>query len=324
MTVDDLDDLDAMDPFAPNEGDIHVVVLVPPEDHPSKRQCLADVEVRDLLREHSLPGMEFTDALQKPLGFKIPIPHPNHVSQWPNTFTQGQAEYASFVDALLEPPIVNDGATAVYPLDALWLSLFRDLCVCSIYEDEYSRRTNPTNNASIVKGRVLVGKCEPKASDDAMASAKEDLTKDMPIDAICTFPKGLASIPAWVTTSTVIEFAPSDVLPPTKTDRAMFVVDSFKILKWVYAVQEPNTWMHLVPQVRTKTPNSHYITWLKEGLVKELRGGDAEMMPTIERLVTKFPEDAVVVDMDIIDRIYQTLENAMLLPTLHEDLARYS
>ncbi|RQM13932.1 hypothetical protein B5M09_003829 [Aphanomyces astaci] len=180
--------------FAPNEGEIHIVVLVPPEDHPSKRQCLADVEVRDLLREHSLPGMEFTDALQKPLGFKIPIPHPNHVSQWPNTFTQGQAEFGSFVDALLRPPIVNDGATtAVYPLDALWLSLFRNLCVCSIYEDEYSRRTNPTNNASIVKGRVLVGKCEPKASDDAMASAKEDLTKDMPVDAICTFPKGLDS-----------------------------------------------------------------------------------------------------------------------------------
>ncbi|RHY73662.1 hypothetical protein DYB38_013608, partial [Aphanomyces astaci] len=267
--------------FAPNEGDIHVVVLVPPEDHPSKRQCLADVEVRDLLREHSLPGMEFTDALQKPLGFKIPIPHPNHVSQWPNTFTQGQAEYGSFVDALLEPPIVNDSATtAVYPLDALWLSLFRDLCVCSIYEDEYSRRTNPTNNASIVKGKVLVGKCEPKASDDAMASAKEDLTKDMPVDAICTFPKGL---------------------------------DSFKILKWVtlYAVQEPNTRMHVVPQVRTKPPNRHYITWLKEGLVKEFCGGDADMMPTIERLVTKFPEEAVVVDMDIIDHIYQTLENAM-------------
>ncbi|RHZ25429.1 hypothetical protein DYB37_007950 [Aphanomyces astaci] len=101
------------------------------------------------------------------------------------------------------------------------------------------------------------------------------------------------------------------------SDRAMFVVDSFKILKWVYAVQEPNTWMHLVPQVRTKTPNSHYITWLKEGLVKELRGGDAEMMPTIERLVTKFPEDAVVADnvMDIIDCIYRA-------PLLHVERGR--
>ncbi|KAG9411156.1 hypothetical protein AC1031_016804 [Aphanomyces cochlioides] len=66
--------------------------------------------------------------------------------------------------------------------------------------------------------------------------------------------------------------------------RRDFVVDLFKILKWVFSIQEPNAFMHLVPHVRTATRNGHYVTWLKTGLVKELKAGAEINMELIQRI----------------------------------------
>ena len=117
--------------------------------------------------------------------------------------------------------------------------------------------------------------------------------------AFCTFPRGITSIPAWTTSSnctncrtykprehTRVEFWNRTMRQMPAIHRPKFVVDLFKIMKWVFPIQEPHAFMHLFPQVRTITTNGHYVTWLKTGLLKELRA-NAE------------------IDMNIVQRIYR-------------------
>ncbi|KAG9411700.1 hypothetical protein AC1031_017339 [Aphanomyces cochlioides] len=119
-----------------------------------------------------------------------------------------------------------------------------------------------------------------------MATAIKELTDKMADAAYFTFPCGRTSIPAWTTSSTLIQLHQLSYMPSSQkymttivesyfvTDanhRQKFVVDLFKILKWVFPIQEPNGLIHLFPQVRTLTPNGHYVTWLKTGLFKEFK-----------------------------------------------------
>ena len=279
---------------------IHVLVVVP--DGAVLNIC-PRISVTNLLRQNSLPGMEFMEAMKQPVGFKIPILNSQYVSMWPDSFTQGQAEYGASIDAFLDHAIVSSSELGVVSIDSQWLNLFLTLCQCVIYQDEShesSSRQGSRPDAVIVKGSVLVGKCEAKASQKKMATAMKELTEKMAEAAFCTFPRGINSIAAWTTCSTLMQLHQLSYLPSTRTyetrilesynatdanHRQQFVVDLFKIMKWVFPIQEPNALMHLFPQVRTITTNGHYVTWLKTGLFKEFRA-NAE------------------IDMDIIQRIY--------------------
>lgn len=52
-------------------------------------------------------------------------------------------------------------------------------------------------------------------------------------------------------------------------NRVSFLVDLFKVCRWLAAVNGPNSDFHLVPNVRVKTRNDHHITWTKAGILKE-------------------------------------------------------
>ncbi|KAH9160390.1 hypothetical protein AeNC1_018984 [Aphanomyces euteiches] len=164
-----------------------------------------------------------------------------------------------------------------------------------------------------------------------MDIAAQELTEKMALAAYCTFPRGLTSIPAWTTCPTRFQLHRLSYVFNTKTyqeevltsynvtatlDRMRFVVDLFKILKWVCSLDKPNVLMHLFPQVRTKTPNGHYITWLKSGLVKEFREGTEVNMELIQRIYnnTKFlhvERGRCNCTSVTISSIGQTLENSL-------------
>ncbi|CAK4842750.1 unnamed protein product [Aphanomyces euteiches] len=150
--------------YSDEEENIHVVVVVPNGAVPSNCR---HIFVTDLLTQNSLPGMEFTEALEKPVGFDIPVFDAQYVSMWPNSFTQGKAEYGACIDEFLEFTMVDNSELSVVSLDSMWLKLFKVLCTCKIYRDE-CRESSPCQgrrpDAVIVKKSVLVGKCESKAS----------------------------------------------------------------------------------------------------------------------------------------------------------------
>ncbi|RHY67134.1 hypothetical protein DYB30_013202, partial [Aphanomyces astaci] len=108
--------------------------------------------------------------------------------------------------------------------------------------------------------------------------------------------------------------------------RHKFVVDVFKVLKWVDAIQKPYMMMHLLPQVRTKTSNAHYVTWLKKCLLKEFGEGAAIDMAVVERIynaplehVDALGEFQSKRDL-IIDQVKQALEQLHSLGVAHYDV----
>ncbi|KAH9117482.1 hypothetical protein LEN26_012656 [Aphanomyces euteiches] len=317
--------------YSDEEENIHVVVVVPNGAVPSNCR---HISVTDLLTQNSLPGMEFTEALEKPVGFDIPVFDAQYVSMWPNSFTQGKAEYGACIDEFLEFTMVNNSELSVVSLDSMWLKLFKVLCTCKIYRDE-CRESSPCQgrrpDAVIVKKSVLVGKCESKASQKQIENATLELTDRMADDAYLTFPRGMTSIPAWTTCPDLIQLHRLSFNPLTKkyettvvrpyytsnfNFRHDFVVDVFKILKWVFAIQDPNALMHLFPQVRTITPNGHYMTWLKTGIFKKFKTGANVNMKLIQRVYSASLQHVERGECNhvsvTISSIEQTLQNALV------------
>ncbi|KAH9100257.1 hypothetical protein LEN26_016033 [Aphanomyces euteiches] len=317
--------------FQPEEGKIYVLVVVPEGAVPS---ICPRISVTDLLRQNSLPGMEFMEAMEQPVGFKIPVFDSQYVSMWPDSFTQGKAEYGSCIDEFLEHTIVGGSELGVVSMDAMWLKLFMSLCDCKIYRDQIHESSSAKGmrpDAVIAKANVLVGKCEVKFSVNQIETARSELTDKMADSAFATFPIGMTSIPAWSTSSERMELHQLTYISSSKTyetrileaylmsnfnHRQRFVVDLLKILKWVFPIQEPNALMHLFPQVRTITTNGHYVTLLKTGLFKEFRKGAEIDMDIIQRIYSadlQHVERGICNHVSVtITSIGQTLQNSLV------------
>lgn len=67
-------------------------------------------------------------------------------------------------------------------------------------------------------------------------------------------------------------------------DRRAFILDVFKLACWMLTVRSSGCMSHLVPGVRTRTPNGHFITWMRAGLFKEFKQGTVPNMDLIRRL----------------------------------------
>jgi len=53
--------------------------------------------------------------------------------------------------------------------------------------------------------------------------------------------------------------------------KVSMLVALVKLLRFAVAVPGPNSKFHLIPGIRRRTPNGHHVTWLRDGLLKELR-----------------------------------------------------
>ncbi|KAF0684081.1 Aste57867_23927 [Aphanomyces stellatus] len=170
-----------------NDKKVHVLVVVPEGAVPS---ICPRISVTNLLRQNSLPGMEFMEAMKQP-GFKIPVVDSQNVSMWgANAFTYGIAEYGSCIDEFIEHTIVGGSELGVVSMDAMWLKLFMSLCDCTIYRDQThgsSSRSGMRPDAVIAKANVLVGKCEAKFSVNQIETATSELTEKMAGSRLCYF-----------------------------------------------------------------------------------------------------------------------------------------
>lgn len=233
--------------------------------------------------------MPFTDLLDKPLGFKIPITSPKFVRDFPDVFVLGDGEYGPMVDAWLYAPV---GSSTV-AVDTLWQEILRLLCSLQVLLsdlDESSQLSlQPDFSAFHMNTLVIKAYAHSNAMEIHKAIA-EMILRFHPSTCL-QFPKHCLAIPGFATSKECIslhriyhmdgvfgqDFVKTYSLV-TLPGRVEFIVDIFKIAVWIVAQREPLEAFHLSSGVRTKTRNGHHVTLLAHGIVKEFH---RNRLPTI-------------------------------------------
>ena len=228
----------------------------------------------------------FRSILCQPLPFKIPIVTSKYVNQFPSIFELGHsAEYKSSVDSFLDHILLSlTSEQAVVVLDGMWQNVLKSIADVIVYLDEH----DPTSLAlrrpdfSALHLGALVMKGEAKATLQDMVANRRDLTCKFSPLAYKMFPSGCTEIPAVTTCNEEIHlfgisyFNQEYLLDHIRSyhvlemeGRVAFVQDLFRLIIWILSQTDPVEKFHLIPERRTRTPNGHHITLLREGLLKE-------------------------------------------------------
>lgn len=230
-------------------------------------------------------GTLFTEVLNVPLPFKIPIVNQRTIDSYPDIFQYGLAEYESSLDPWLEHKLLSfTSEQAVVILDGMWQTVVKSIANVVVYLDEHDassqKKLRPDFTAMFQNCLVMKG--EAKASQDDMMTNIGDLVKKFHKHAFKLFPKGCSSIPGIATCNEAVAiysisffnncFSQKLVKQYNVSElrcRVDFIIDIFKILIWILSQTEPTEVSHLVPDVRRKTRNGHHITLLEDGIFKE-------------------------------------------------------
>ena len=243
--------------------------------------------MKDIISQHQMPGVPFLQALSQPLGFLIPATQ-EVVDQFPGEFSYGYSDISSEVEYWLNHRLVGDTETTVTSLNQSWLGIIQALGAVCVYQNAThasSKRLLRPDTTGVKEGAgILVFKEEAKDKSSSLSVACKELTEKMHPDAYKTYPFGLTSIPGFATCNNAIQlysidFNPYDNSYSTKLvsmynvqdlgGRVSFLVDVFKLIKWIAGLSRPNESIHLIPGVRLQTSNDHFITWTSTGLLKE-------------------------------------------------------
>lgn len=241
------------------------------------------------------PSVPFVDVLREPLPFKIPILLEDYVIKYPNVFVLGRAEYATSVDTWLEHQLLSyTSEQAVVILDGLWQGCLKELSFLTVLLDEhdFSSKAKLRPDFTGVANNVLVIKGEAKATMKDMNENANDLVSKFHKTAYKSFPQGCNSIPAVTTCNEAISLYSiayfnkkftmarvKDYRVSSLEGRVEFIVDIFKILRWIVSQTEPVEKFHLVTGVRVATRNGHHITLTADGIVKEFNHHQLERIP---------------------------------------------
>jgi hypothetical protein len=222
----------------------------------------------------------FYDPL--PTDWKIPAMLQDNVRNFGDSLRLGKAEYDLAVDNWLLHKMVGTSETAVTALDSAWLGLLQDVLHAVIYRDEKgpsSRARLRPDGTVVLQGAVLL-LVESKA--DAKDLRPDDLTRKLFPEAVRVFPRQSQSTVGVLMSPThaslyeiklvngafeavsLAAYTVSNVV-----DRMRFITDIVKLCRWFITVKSPNSNFHLMPNIRTRTPNGHFVTWTADGLLKE-------------------------------------------------------
>jgi hypothetical protein len=247
------------------------------------------------------------DIVQSVLSYKIAVKDERFVEQFPDTFELGRCEYGSAVDSFLEHNLVgNFGASEISTVtrNGDFLKIFDACCGFRVYRDQ----TDPSSvvltrpdDTVVCRGAVCLTN-QAKADSSLAATALKELTDNLSPDAVRVFPANWQSIFGMTTFPNLIIVYEIGLGPVAGTystteissydvrhlhQRVDFIKTVFKISEWMLSISGPNDNFHLVPGVRTRTPNGHHITWTKDCLLKELkmaRAGTTKLQALMGRL----------------------------------------
>mgnify|MGYP003387105700 FL=1 len=263
--------------------------------------------MKQIINEHRIAGgIPFTEVLRNDLPFTIASTDMEAMGGFHSEkFCFGRAEYGPSLETFLQHHVLTTTSEqAVVVLDGMWQDILKQVANVQVCLDQHDA-------SSIVKARpdftalhqnVLVMKGEAKITALEMNAKANELVNKFHKTAYKMFPKGCNSIPAVMTSNEMISLYSVQYFNKRYTkaivkeynvenlgDRVQFVVDLFKILIWVMSQVEPVEGLHLVPDVRTRTPNGHHVTLTECGIFKEFR----------------VSSDAPAINMDALKKIYE-------------------
>lgn len=243
----------------------------------------------------------FETVLKKPLPFPVPVFSRMHLGEG---FERADSSVTSAVDIFLKHGLVSSGnETAVLGLDVTsWMFILRDLVDgCYVYCNQHHSSSKALLRPD---GVVEVDGCvvtivESKGVVTQGVVARSELTDKLHPLAYKKFPVGCLSIVGITTTDAEINLYSLSYNPITRKyssallkrytvteleGRRAFILDVFKLVCWMLTVRSSGSMSHLIPGVRVRTPNGHFITWNRAGLFKEFKQGSVPNMDLIRRL----------------------------------------
>jgi len=244
-----------------------------------------NANVKELLTSHSVT--DFRDCILDELPFKIPVDFSIILEKFPAIFEAGSWKGTPALIAYICKDTVGDSEQTVISRDDSWMCIIEAaVSGISTYRDKNHSSSRPylRPDATVCRNMALVLKYEAKYLNDELATAEKELTEKFSPDASSVFPQGCNFV-IGITSSikfTIIHSITYNAQAHTfetstlrihdvsgMDGRVDFIVDVFKLLRWIASVERPNIGFHLFPGVRQKTTNGHYITWNASGLLKE-------------------------------------------------------
>eukprot|EP01031_Cornospumella_fuschlensis_P028569 gene28569-34487_t len=277
---------------------------------------LRQVRMKDRIFGHAESGgSDLSAVLASELKYKIVVTQAKFVESHGDTFELGECEYGVAVDSLLEHILVGNVGTSemtTVSRNADFLKIFDISCGYRVYRDHVDpssivrRRSDDTG---VYRGCACF-KNVAKANISEEDAARKELTDKLSPDALRVFPAnsqsifGMTSFPQLINIYNIGFNSTSNMFHTTLLcsfdmrhleQRVCFIRAVFKIAEWISTVPGAREeLLHLVPGVRTRTPNGHHVTWTKDCLLKELKlrataktrdeEDDARMRHTMQRI----------------------------------------
>eukprot|EP01041_Mallomonas_annulata_P009698 gene9698-20157_t len=209
--------------------------------------------------------VDYVDVM-KNLPLRIPTISAQLVSSYPDTFCTGSWRGSNYLLAWIKEGLNDESKCAIASRAYRWIRLIRSVVPNILV---FTDQNNPSSNefinydTSLYLNGALILKAGIKFSDFDLNLAEKELTCKFSADAIQVFPSGHQTIIGYtldLMKTYTINF---------EEQRIEFTVDIMKLLRWIVAIQGPNSKSQLFPDIRRNTSNGHYITWGREGLLKE-------------------------------------------------------
>lgn len=236
-------------------------------------------------------GVDLSTVLSSNLSYKIAVTQRKYVEAYPDTFELGDCEYGVAVDALLEHILlsyVGSSEVTTVSRNSEFLKVFDSCCGFTVYRDHVDPSSTVSihpNDTVVTKGCVgLINVVKADLSEEEVA--RRELIEKLSRDAARVFPTnskaifGMTTFPSRINIYSIAFDTTTNTFNTTRLStfdmrhlkqRVLFIKTVFKIAQWMSAIVGPHEPFHLVPGVRTKTPNGHHITWTKDCLLKELK-----------------------------------------------------
>lgn len=301
------------------------------------------IPMSDRIRQNGVANLQ--TALGEGLPFRIAITDRDWCERYPNVFEFGTSDYGFATEMWLSRLFEFSSEAVVSALDQLWITILQ-FCVGALttYVNQHdpSSRVRIRPDTTILCQRALCLKAEAKLLATSMGEAEDQLRDSFFPGAGGCFPTNGQCAVGVVTSSTaatmyiihwrdnhaVLQRIADYSLQQRVDDRVRFIVDIFKVARWMVTITGPVNSFHLLPGIRRRTRNGHHITWVREGLLKELRNPSAGAIARILRVyaaqlahvewgqVANGVENAVLVT-----RIGVTLEHAIVNGLITRELA---
>ena len=259
-------------------------------------RAIPDVCMRDIIATNSNPDLD--TSLKSDLPFKIAVTDQKWVDQFPAALCLGRTEYDYNVDTWLARSCFFSSETAVTSLDQMWVNI---LSTCMGGVVIYLNQHDPSSairrrpDTTLLRQGALVLKGEAKNDPADMESAKEQLVNSFFPGAYRLFPRvsravvGVTScstcasiyIMQWINGKFSIALHRHYNLQAVVSERLAFMVDVFKVARWMVTVTAPVSSFHMIPSMRRKTRNGHHVTWCNDGILKEYKQPRANVISRI-------------------------------------------